>query len=396
MSISLCMIAKDEEQYIEQCLKSAKPLVDEIIITLADDSKDRTEDIARKYGARIIRHKWNNDFSEERNIGLEQASGEWVLVLDADEVLAQKDLDKIRKITENKEIAGAYFLQRNYLEDESRPGFNPNRAAYSEEKGKGYADNQILRLFRNEKDIRFSFRLHETVEPSIKNAGRHVLATDIPIHHYGFLRGEEQIRLKRERCIRLGEEQIKQNPEDPRHYYELALIYLNMKDNEKARELFEKARSLKKDYKDVNNNLGLICLRRKELDKAEQYFRDDLRLNQRSRSMTNLAVLMLRKKQVAEAFEMLKKALKADPKDLAAMKNIAVILATAKKYQEAEKILQRAGQLAPKDPSVFFNMGMLYANQGKKAEALQALQKAESLGHRNRQAIRQMVEKLQG
>jgi tetratricopeptide (TPR) repeat protein len=388
------MIAKNEEEYITECLESVKSLVDDIVIVLADDSTDKTEEIARRYNANIIRHKWNNDFSEERNLSLKEAIGDWILVLDADELVSQKDIEVIRRITEDKELSGAFLLQRNYVDDDSRPGFVENKGICPEERAKGYFDNPIIRFFRNRPDIRFEYKLHETVENSIKKIDGKILATDIPIHHYGFLRGDNQLTMKRNRCIKLGEEQIKESPNDPRHYYDLGLIYMNTKDYPKAVELFEKVKSLKRDYRDVNHNLGLINLVKRDFDLAMSFFEEDVRLNKASRSFTNLAVLYLGKKKIKEAFDLLRRALIINPNDVNALKNIAVMLATSKSYKEGETLMRRAVSLAPNDPSLYFNLAMIYANSGKRKEAVEALKKADSLGYKRKELINEFLQKL--
>ena len=82
--ISLCMIVKDEEQHLENCLNSIKELADEIII-VDTGSKDKTKEIAGKFTNKVYDFKWNDDFSEARNFSLSKATKDWILVLDADE-----------------------------------------------------------------------------------------------------------------------------------------------------------------------------------------------------------------------------------------------------------------------------------------------------------------------
>ena len=81
------MIVKNEERFLRNCLESAKGVVDEIVI-VDTGSTDGTLAIAREYGAKIIEHAWNDDFSEARNVSLQHATGTWALWLDADEEIA--------------------------------------------------------------------------------------------------------------------------------------------------------------------------------------------------------------------------------------------------------------------------------------------------------------------
>lgn len=84
--ISLCMIVRDEEEFLSGCLESAKGVVDEIVI-VDTGSSDRTVEVAREFGAQVYYHEWNDDFASARNESLEHANCGWVLVLDADERL---------------------------------------------------------------------------------------------------------------------------------------------------------------------------------------------------------------------------------------------------------------------------------------------------------------------
>ena len=101
-TISLCMITKNEEKFLELCLNSVKSIVDEIII-VDTGSTDKTKEIAKKFNAKIIDFKWIDDFSAAKNESLKHATRDWVLVLDADEVIEKKDLDKIKNAIENSE-----------------------------------------------------------------------------------------------------------------------------------------------------------------------------------------------------------------------------------------------------------------------------------------------------
>ena len=95
--LSLCMIARDEADFLEQCLQSVAGLVDEIVV-VDTGSADHTVEVARQHRARVQSYPWNNDFSAARNQALNTASGEWILVLDCDEVIARQDHGEIRRL----------------------------------------------------------------------------------------------------------------------------------------------------------------------------------------------------------------------------------------------------------------------------------------------------------
>src|SRR3989338_8280401 len=114
-TISLCMLAKNEEKYLEQCLDSVKEFVDEIII-IDTGSADKTKGIAKKFGAKIYDFKWQDDFSAARNESLKHATKDWILVLDADEVIDEEGKKKIKEAVENADdFAGFALEQRSYI-----------------------------------------------------------------------------------------------------------------------------------------------------------------------------------------------------------------------------------------------------------------------------------------
>src|ERR1700722_16558008 len=95
--ISLCMIVKNEERFLEACLESVKDVVDEINI-IDTGSTDRTIEIAQKYGAKIDYREWRNDFSWARNESLKMATKRWTLVLDGDEELESESVEMLRSL----------------------------------------------------------------------------------------------------------------------------------------------------------------------------------------------------------------------------------------------------------------------------------------------------------
>lgn len=99
ITISLCMIVKNEEKVLSRCLESVKEIVDEIII-VDTGSTDRTKEIASHFTNNIYDFKWINDFSAARNFSFSKATKEYVLWLDADDVIINEDKEKLLKLKE--------------------------------------------------------------------------------------------------------------------------------------------------------------------------------------------------------------------------------------------------------------------------------------------------------
>lgn len=97
ISISLCMIVKDEENVIARCLDTVKDIVDEIII-VDTGSTDSTKEIVSRYTNRIFDFLWIDDFAAARNYAFSQATMEYILWLDADDVILPEDQQKILEL----------------------------------------------------------------------------------------------------------------------------------------------------------------------------------------------------------------------------------------------------------------------------------------------------------
>lgn len=99
-TISLCMIVKNEEQTLENCLSSVRNIVDEIVV-VNTGSSDRTQEIARKYTDKVFEFTWVEDFSRARNYSFEQATKDYILWLDADDIIQPNDQVKLKQLKES-------------------------------------------------------------------------------------------------------------------------------------------------------------------------------------------------------------------------------------------------------------------------------------------------------
>lgn len=97
ISISLCMIVKNEEDVLERCLNSIYDLVDEIII-VDTGSTDKTIEIAKKFTSSIYNFKWIGDFSAARNFSFSKATKDYVFWMDADDIILEEDRIKLRNL----------------------------------------------------------------------------------------------------------------------------------------------------------------------------------------------------------------------------------------------------------------------------------------------------------
>ena len=267
MTISLCMITKNEEEYLEQSLNSIKNLVDEIII-LDTGSKDKTREIAKKFTSHIFKKPWNDSFSEARNESIKHATKDWILVLDADEVLDEEDCGKIKKLVQDDTYDAYTFQQINYTHDTTQFTYTPIKKSSKETKDfPGFISCNIIRLFRNNKNIKFANPVHESVDASIPKDK--VKKTDIKIHHYQFERGEENQKEKQLKYLRIYETKINEFTNKAKVYRDMGIIYYNFKQEyEKAITCFRKSLELNPDNIKTYAGLVMCLLKLRQFDEA--------------------------------------------------------------------------------------------------------------------------------
>ncbi|WP_342478942.1 glycosyltransferase [Paenibacillus sp. FSL H7-0350] len=220
--ISLCMIVRNEAQHLEQCLLSVQGMVSEIII--ADTgSEDNSMAIARRFGARVIRLPWEHDFSKARNHTLQLASYGWILVLDADEALADWKREELECLLES-ECADGYFL--------------PFIHYVGEASGREYVTDNVCRLFRNDSRICFRGSIHEEVASSIWSLpGGHIAYARLPVHHYGYLDDELQRKNKASRNLQLILAALRLEPDSVPLRYALGTEYYQQGQYQAAADL---------------------------------------------------------------------------------------------------------------------------------------------------------------
>lgn len=224
-TLSLCMITYNEEENLRRCLNSVSHLVDEIII--ADTgSTDRTREIAQDAGSRLFVFAWKEDFSQARNFSLQQACGDWILILDADEVLQPVTPAEIKKLLADSEAEG-YFLQIK--------NFHSN--------GTQFTVDQAVRLFRNRPGYRFHGALHEQIAPSIlcHTGGKGLKTAPLLIYHYGYLDRCLHKKEKARRNLAILHRTLQKDPNDPFLLYCLGLEYYQQGEIEKGLDYLRKA-----------------------------------------------------------------------------------------------------------------------------------------------------------
>lgn len=151
MSLSAILIAKDEERDLPGCLESLKGLASEIVVVVSDDTTDRTEEIARAAGAKVLRRKFD-DYARQRQASLEAATGEWCLWIDPDERATPALAEEIRSVLSSASAFESYDVpfEVRFLGSTLRWG--------------GLGSESHVRLFRRAKSRFVGGGLHEGVQ----------------------------------------------------------------------------------------------------------------------------------------------------------------------------------------------------------------------------------------
>jgi glycosyltransferase involved in cell wall biosynthesis len=223
--LSVCLITRDEEENIENCLKSISSLAHEIIV-VDTGSKDATPSLARSLGAKVIQSSWKEDFSEARNQCLEHATGEWLLILDADETIAQGDLKTLEKELMSQTVMAYRLPLKNHGTEEAGHSFVP-------------------RLVRNAPGLFFVGRVHEQIFSSMEVLRRRwsleCRLGQTFIQHYGYEKTVVVDKQKHARNLQLLEKAIREMPEDSNLRMNYGLELDRAGRREEALEQHEKA-----------------------------------------------------------------------------------------------------------------------------------------------------------
>jgi tetratricopeptide (TPR) repeat protein len=214
-TVSLCMIARDEEATIGMTIKSVLALVDEVIV-VDTGSMDNTRIIAEGYGARVLDVAWADDFSAARNAAIAEASCDWIIVLDADEILQPVRPVDFQRLLANR---SALAFRVRIVSPSSTDLLN---------------EANRLRIFRNHPQITYQYPIHEQISASVQaiseNEGMQILDSDVTLMHDGHVL--ERRARKRERNLRILQKAIVAYPNEPYFPYRIACDGLFMLDEE--------------------------------------------------------------------------------------------------------------------------------------------------------------------
>lgn len=423
--ISLCMIVKNEERFLRQCLESARDDVDEIII-VDTGSTDGTLEIAREFGAKIVSCEWTDDFAAARNVSLKHATGNWALWLDADEEIAPDARGNFRKaVAAAAAHSGAYTVRiKNWI------------TSYSRDDSSEVIFHSGSRLFRLLPGVRFQGRIHEQNLPSLEALGFYAEYLEgLMIDHFGYVSEVIKSKNKHERTISMLLREVEdcpnkvlrsfqlfnlgiayvtgndpenaakyltmaaENPDTGNEYttvlfYELALALDRLSRSEEGLVVCRQADELGIQHSGVEFARGYCHRTLKQYEEAEQAFRTALEYGKRAvsphattgdagllsyKSHYALAMTLAAMHRPDEAFEECERALAITPTFYAARYLMAGVLTDMKRLDEAAEALRGTIKEAPEHYEAVRDLAGILMVQEAYADALPFLQTAVQL-----------------
>ncbi len=220
-TLSLCMIVKDGEKYIEQCIESVFSIVSEVIV-VDTGSTDSTLKRIERFNPKIFHYKWNDNFADARNHSLEKAISDYILVLDADEVVYEEDLPKLKALLATTNADGISIQFHNFTVENSEESFNTHIGLRMFKKGCFHYDGAI----------------HEQLVLNKKTEKPIMEISEIRVKHYGYLKSNSGVK-KHNRNLPILLSLLEQNPKDAFHLFNLGNEYMSLGEHENALKYFD-------------------------------------------------------------------------------------------------------------------------------------------------------------
>lgn len=262
--VSVCIIAKNEEKHIEECLKRLKPYGFEIIVT-DTGSTDNTKQIAKKYADKVLDFEWIDDFSAARNFCASHATNKWILALDCDEYVNHIDVQLLRMYMQKfTKLTGALRLTNLMLDSDGRDIYNTD---------------DVIRFY-NKNYYGYDFAIHEQVcFKNVLEREQRMESFLLPIEviHHGYALSEEDMRVKQERNLKLLYKDLEKHPNNAYSMFQAGQSEYIIGNCDKAIELYQKALKIN--------------------DSSEYYFVQVM--------ITSLAKVYLKKQQYEDALELM-------------------------------------------------------------------------------------------
>ncbi|MBW4667812.1 MAG: tetratricopeptide repeat protein [Cyanomargarita calcarea GSE-NOS-MK-12-04C] len=373
MKLSLCTIAKNEEAALPKCLGSVRNVVDEIIV-LDTGSGDRTVEVAKQFGAKVYHYQWCNDFSAARNEALKYVTGDWILVLDADETLTAEIVPQIKEVIESPE-----YLLINLVRHE----VGAEQSPYS----------LVSRLFRNHPNICFSRPYHALVDDSVSSI---ILREPnwevgylqrVAILHTGYQQSAIAEQNKYVKAQTAMEGFLATHPSDPYVCSKLGALYVQVGKVSEGIELLQRGIASKLTNDDIlyelHYHLGIAYSKNQDPQQAVFHYQIATKLHihplLKLGAYNNLGNLIKEKGDLRGAKTAYEITLRIDPSFAIGHYNLGMTLKQEGLFAEAIASYQQAIKLNPYYAEAYQNLGVVLLKLGQVPSSMTAFKNAIAL-----------------
>jgi glycosyltransferase involved in cell wall biosynthesis len=377
-TLSICMIVKNESQLLGRCLESIRSEADEIIV-VDTGSTDSTVEVAKGFGSKVIEVEWKNDFAWARNISLERATCQWILWLDADDIVPVQSLPIINRLKKGIPDKVLGFIVRNQ---------RPNNTG---------TEFVQARMFPNRADIYFERKIHEQMMPSALKAGMEMEKCDAVVEHHGYA-DPATLKKKALRNVNLLLEEYRETAADAVSTVEIADSFYLVEDFASAKEWYKKTLQITGCEKDTPTIAGHAYYGLGNIYNYEQQYKEALSQFEKALCLAPWRVDVLYSKAVSEelagfpqlAVKTLNQLLEIKPDpgqvgvdfrsaNVKARLRLLRLLVDLKRSDEALNLAEKSIALLPDRPEVFNMAGKVYIKAAKLIDALHSFEKSLSI-----------------
>jgi glycosyltransferase involved in cell wall biosynthesis len=367
------MIVKNEAASLPKCLGSVKNIVDEIVV-LDTGSTDNTVEIAQQFGAQVYRYQWCDDFSAARNEALKCVTGDWILVLDADEALAPEIVPYLQEA-----ISRETYLLINLVRQE----IGAEQSPYS----------LVSRLFRNHPDISFSRPYHALIDDSVSlilSQEPHWQIGYLPqiaILHAGYQKSTITAQNKFAKAQAAMEGFLARNPTDPYVCSKIGALYVQKGKISEGVELLKRGLASKlvnvQILYELHYHLGIAYTRLQNLQAAFNHYQAAIGVEiyppLKLGAYNNLGNLLKLSGDVVAAKKVYATTVEIDPDFAPGHYNLGMTLKALGNFTDAIAAYQKAIQLNPKYAEAYQNLGVVLLKVGNVQDGLTAFRSAIAL-----------------
>ncbi|MDK2411076.1 tetratricopeptide repeat protein [Aphanizomenon sp. PH219] len=368
MKVSLCMIVKNEETSLPKCLGSVNNFVDEIVV-LDTGSTDKTPQIAQQFGAKVYYFPWNNNFSSARNEALKYVTGDWILVLDADETLTDEIIPLLKTVISKEE-----YLVINLVRQE----VGSTQSPYS----------LVSRLFRYHPNISFDRPYHALIDDSVT-----AILTQEPHWQIGYLPGVAILHTGYQKAVineqnkyakaaAAMEEFFASHPNDAYVCSKLGALYMQMGKIDAGMELLNRGLNQLIGNQVNEEKKTLNKFKHSQSQKVEVAFNEDINYDILYELHYHLGIAYTNLKNLPPAISHYQAAVKLPIYPLLKLggyNNLGNLLKNVGDLPEAKIAYETAIKIDPNFVIGYYNLGMVCKAMGLFSEAIDAYNNAINL-----------------